>query len=88
MLDVDPLPDWGTVVQQLAQQFTTVMSSVLTTINSTVVEMARIAYVSIVLIGLLLYFTDAERRVRKDLIKGRVIPGELSEFVPPQISKI
>jgi hypothetical protein len=88
MLDVHPPPDWGTVVQQLAQQFPTVMSSVLTTINSNVVEMARIAYVSILLIGLLLYFTHAERRVRKDLIEGRVIPGVLFEFVPPQISKI
>jgi hypothetical protein len=88
MLDVHPPPDWGTVVQRLAQQFTTVMSSVLTTINSTVVEMARIAYVSILLIGLLLYFTHAERRVGEDLIKGRIILGVLSEFVPPQISKI
>jgi hypothetical protein len=88
MLDIQPPPDWGTVVQQLAQQFATVMSTLLATINSTVIEIARIAYVSILMIGLLLYFTHAERRVGKDLIKGGIILWVLSEFVFPQLSKI
>ncbi len=88
MLDVQPPPDWGSIVQQLAQQFVTIMGSVLSTIDSTVIAIARLAYVSILLIGILLYFTRVERRLGKDLIKGGVILAVLSEFVFPQISRV
>ena len=74
MPDVQPPPDMVSVIQQLAQQFTTVMSAVLSTVNSTEVEIARIAYVSVLLLGLLLYFTHIEKRLGKDLIKGGVVP--------------
>lgn len=88
MLDIQTPPDIGTIIQQLAKQFASVMTVVLSTINSTVVEISRLAYVSILLIGLLLYFSHVERRLGKDLIKGGVILAVLSEFVFPEISKI
>ena len=88
MPDVQPPPDMVSVIQQLAQQFTTVMSAVLSTVNSTVVEIARIAYVSVLLLGLLLYFTHTEKRLGKDLIKGGVVLAVLSEFVFPALSKV
>ena len=78
----------STVIQQLAQQFTSMMSVVLTTVDSTVIDLARLAYVSVLMIGLLLYFTHVERRLGKDLIKGGVALAVLSEFVFPVISKL
>jgi hypothetical protein len=88
MLDVQPPPDIGTTVQNLAQQFTSIMSVVLSTVDTTVLAITRLAYISVLLIGLLLYFTHVEKRLGKDLIKGGVILAILSEFVFPAISKI
>jgi hypothetical protein len=88
MVDIQPPPDMGNIVQQLAQQFMSIMSSALTTIDSTVVDLARIAYASVLMIGLLLYFTHVERRLGKDLIKGGVALAILSEFVFPVIVKL
>ena len=88
MSDVPPPPDIGSLIQSLAQQFTSLMSVVLTTIDTTVIQLARLAYVSVLLLGILLYFTRVERRLGKDLIKGGVILAVLSEFVFPYLIKI
>ena len=87
MSDVPP-PDIGSLIQSLAQQFTSLMSVVLTTIDTTVIQVARLAYISVLLLGILLYFTRVERRLGKDLIKGGVILAVLSEFVFPLLIKI
>ena len=88
MPDLQPAPDVGNVIQQLAQQFTSIMSTVLTTVDTTVIELARLAYVSVLLVGILLYFTHFEKRLGKDLIKGGVVLALLSEFVFPAIIKL
>jgi len=46
------------------------------------------AYVSLLMIGLLLYFTHLERRLGKDLIKGGVALAIISEFVFPALTKL
>ena len=87
-LDATQPPDMGSVIQGLAQQFMSVASLLLTTINSVVIDISRLAYISILLLGLLLYFTHAERRYGKDLIKGGIILAVLSEFVFPWLNKL
>ena len=87
MSDVAP-PDVGGIIQSLAQQFTSLMTTVLTTIDSTVIQLARLAYITVLLLGILLYFTRAERRLGKDLIKGGVVLAVLSEFVFPALIKL
>jgi hypothetical protein len=87
-LDSPQPPDLGSIIQQLAQQFASVMASLLSTVDNTIVVVARLAYVTVLLLGILLYFTHAERRLGKDLIKGGVILAVLSEFVFPFISKL
>jgi hypothetical protein len=57
-------------IQQLAQEFVNLATTLLTTINTTVIEISRLASVSILLIGLPLYFTRLGRRLGMDLIKG------------------
>jgi len=87
-LDVPAPPDMGALIQQFAQQFTSMATIVLTTVNSTVLEISRLAYISILLIGVLLYFTHAERRLGKDLIKGAILLAVFTEIVFPFISSL
>jgi len=87
-LDAQQPPDLGSIIQQLAQQFTNLMTVLLTTIDSTVVAVARLAYVTVLLIGVLLYFTHADRRLGKDLIKGGIVLAILAEFVFPLVIKL
>ncbi|MBI3841281.1 MAG: hypothetical protein HY297_04955 [Thaumarchaeota archaeon] len=87
MADIQP-PDIGSLVHQMAQQFISTMSVVLATVDSAVVEIARVAYVTVLLVGVLLYFTHLEKRLGKDLIKGGVVLAVLSEFVFPAISRL
>lgn len=88
MLDIQPAPGVENVIQQFAQQFTSTMTTLLATLDSTVVDLTRIAYVSLLMLGLLLYYTHAERRLGKDLIKGGVVLAVVSEFVFPWLSKL
>jgi hypothetical protein len=88
MLDVQPTPGAVNLIQQLAQQFTADLTLLLNTVDSTVVDLSRIAYVSLVMIGLLLYYTHVERRLGKDLIKGGVVLAIVSEFVFPFLTKL
>jgi len=88
MLDIPPPPGADNLVQQLAQQFTSMVTVVLTTIDSTVIDLSRIAYVTLLMLGVLLYYTHIERRLGKDLIKGGVALAIISEFVFPVLSKL
>jgi len=88
MLDLQPPPDVGGIIQNIAQQFAALMSVVLATLDTTVIEITRLAYVSVLLLGLLLYFSHAEKRLGKDLIKGGIVLAVLSEFVFPALSRM
>lgn len=83
MLDVQPPTGWETTIQQFAQQFSTAMTFLLATIDSTAVDLARVAYVTLLILGILLYFTHTAQRFGKDLIKGGVALAIISEFVYP-----
>jgi len=88
MLDVQSLPGADSLVQQLAREFTSAVTTLLAVIDSTVIDLARVAYVSLLMIGLLLYYTHVERRLGRDLIKGGVALAIVSEFVFPLIMKL
>lgn len=78
----------GSMVHQLAQQFTSLMTTVLATVDSTVIDLTKLACVSVLLVRILLYFTRIERRLGKDLVKGGVVLAVLSEFVFLVISRV
>jgi hypothetical protein len=88
MLDTQAPPDVTGIIQQLAKQFTSALAALLTTVDSTVITLVRVAYVSVLLLGVLLYFTRLEKRLGKDLIKGGVVLAILSEFVFPAIIRV
>ena len=74
ILDAPPPPDFVSAIQQFASQFATGTATVLSSINSAVIDIARVAYVTCLLVGVLLYFTHLGRRLGKDLIVGGVAP--------------
>ena len=87
MLDIQPPPGEENLIQQIAQQYTSAVTALLATVDSTVVDVSRVAYISLVMVGLLLYYTHVERRLGKDLIKGGVALAILSEFVFPVLTR-
>jgi hypothetical protein len=87
MLEIPTPGGVDSLVQQLAQQFTSTMTFLLATVDTTVVDLVRVAYVTLLLIGVLLYYTHAAQRLGKDLIKGGVALAIISEFVFPWLVK-
>jgi len=81
-------PNVGNVIQQLAQQFVAIMTTLLAAVDTTVLEIARLAYITVLMVGLLLYYTHIERRLGRDLIKGGVVLAVLAELVFPYLTKL
>lgn len=76
------------MIQQFAQQFTATVTYLLATIDSTTMDLARVAYVTLLLVGILLYYTHVAQRLGKDLIKGGVALAVISEFVFPWLVRV
>ena len=88
MFDIQSPSGAENVIQQLAQQFSSTLTALLTTVDSTVIDIARVAYVTLLLLGILLYYTHIANRLGKDLIKGGVALAVISEFVFPWLVKL
>jgi len=86
ILDAPQPPDFATAIQQFASQFATGTAAVLTSVNTAVVDIARVAYVTCLLVGVLLYFTHLGRRLGKDLIMGGVLLVVITEYVIPTVT--
>lgn len=80
--------DLATAVQQWAAQFGVEAGQVLVAVDSAVIDITRAAYVTLFLVGFLLYFSHTNRRLGKDFITGGVALVILSEFVVPFIMRI
>jgi len=87
MLDIQSPGGVESTIQQFAQQFTSAVTFLLATIDSTVIDLSRVANVTLLMLGLLLYYTHLERRPGKGLIKGGVALAIISEFVFPFLTK-
>jgi hypothetical protein len=87
-LDVPQPPDFGAVLQQLASQFTTSANQLLVAVDGAVIDVTRAAYITVLLLGVFLYFTRLHRRLGRELITGGVVLAILSEFVFPLVSRI
>jgi hypothetical protein len=56
-------------------------------IDGAVIDISRLAYITVLLLGVFLYSTRLSRRFGKDLMVGGVLLAILSEFVFPLIAK-
>jgi len=81
-------PDLATAIQQFASLFATETAAVLSSVNAAVLEIARVAYVTCLLIGVLLYFTHLGRRLGKDLIVGGALLVVITEYVIPSVTAL
>jgi hypothetical protein len=88
MSSIQPPPGADNLIQQFAQQFSATATFLLTTIDGTVVDITRVAYITILMVGVLLYFTHVATRLGKDLIKGGVALAIIVEFVFPWLVKL
>ena len=88
MSSVQPPPGAENLIQQFAQQFSSTATFLLTTVDATVVDITRVAYVTILMLGVLLYFTHAAMKVGKDLIKGGILLAIFVEFVFPWLTRL
>lgn len=79
--------DLVSLIQQLASQFAAAAKQLLQVIDLTVIDLSRAAYITVILLGVFLYFTRLERRLGKDMIKGGIVLALLTEFLFPLISK-
>ena len=87
MLDIQSLPGAENLVQQRAHEFTSAVTALLAIVDSTVIDLARLAYLSTD-DWPLLYYTHVERRWERDLVKEGVALAIVSEFVFPRIMKL
>ena len=76
-------PDFAATLQQLASEFTSGATQLLVAIDGAVINVTRVAYITVLIIGIFLYFTRLNRRLGKDLIAGGIILAILSEYVFP-----
>jgi hypothetical protein len=88
MPNIQPPPGAENLIQQFAQQFSSTATFLLTTIDATVMDVTRVAYVTLLMLGVLLYFTHVATRLGKDMIKGGVALAIIVEFVFPWLSKL
>lgn len=88
MSTVQPPQGTLTFIQQFAQQFTSTMTMLLATVDATVVDVTRVAYVTLLMVGALLYFTHVSMRLGKDLMKGGVLLVIIVEFVFPWLTRL
>lgn len=79
-------PNYGALLQQYANEFTSDVSQALLTIDNTVVTITKLAFLTLLLLGVFLYFTRLHRRLGKDLIYGGVILAILSQVVFPLLN--
>ena len=86
LADAPQPTDIATGIQQYASQFATETAAVLTTINTAVIDIVRVAYVTCLLVGVLLYYTHIGRRLGKDLIYGGVALIVVTEIVIPFVA--
>ena len=80
-------PDFGSTLQQLANEFSSGVGQLLQAIDGTVIDITRMAYITVLLVGVLLYFTRIQRRLGRDLITGGIILAVLSEVFFPMLIK-
>jgi hypothetical protein len=88
ILDAPKPPDLATAFQQFVGQFAAATIAVMASVNSAVVDIARAAYVTCLLVGVVLYFTRLGRRLGKDLMVGGVVLVVISEYLIPVVTAV
>jgi uncharacterized membrane protein len=87
VLDASTPPDIPGTINQIAQEVTNTAQVLLQAIDNTIIGLTRLAFVTLLILGLFLYFTRLHRRLGRDLIFGGVALALISEFLIPAIAR-
>jgi hypothetical protein len=88
ILDAPQPSDIATGIQQFANELASETTAVLTSVNAAVFDIVRVAYVTCLLVEVLLYYTHLGRRLGKDLMIGGVVLLVVAEFVIPAVAAL
>lgn len=80
-IDPSQIPTW-------VNTFSISMQTILTTVNSAIVDIMQLVWVTLVVLGLLLYATHLHKRLGKDLFMGGVLMAAVVDFVLPAVSNL
>jgi hypothetical protein len=78
-------PDFGSIVQHLASVFSSGTLQLLLAMDGTVIDVTRVAYFTVLLVGVFVYFARINRRLGRELMIGGMALAILSEFVFPAV---
>jgi uncharacterized membrane protein len=87
VLDASTPPDIPGTINQIAQEVTSAAQALLQAIDNTVIGLTRLAFVTLLILGLFLYFTHLHRRLGRDLIFGGVALALISQFLIPALTR-
>lgn len=90
VLDLQPVapPDITSIIHQIQQGVVSTAQVLLQAVDETVASLARITFVTLLVLGFFLYFSHLHRRLGKDLMYGGVALAIISQFVVPLLTKV
>ncbi len=69
--------------EDLGDKFVQIVERVVSIIKSVVAQVARISYVTVGMVGTLLYYSRLNKKIGIDLIKGAIILAVIAEVIFP-----
>ncbi len=85
LLDASSTTDAGNTIQQWVTQFSASSAQVLVAVTSGLATIAKVAWFTLLILGVLLYVTRLHKRLGRELFAGGVLLAILVQFVYPLI---
>lgn len=88
LLDASSSSEAASSVQQWVSQFSAGSTQVLQAVNTALTDVFKLAWVTLLSIGIILYLTHLNRRLGKDFIFGGAAMALLVQFIFPVVFKL
>ena len=88
LLGVAQTPDFSTLVQHLAAQLAAATTTLLVAIDGVIVQVSRLAYVTVLMVGATLWATRPQRMLGKEMVTVGLIFAVLAEYFFPFIARL
>lgn len=88
LLDASSSSEPASSVQQWVSQFSAGSAQVLQAVNTALTDVFKLAWVTLLSIGIILYLTHLNRRLGKDFIFGGAAMALLVQFIFPVVFKL
>jgi hypothetical protein len=85
LLDASSTTDAGNTIKQWVTQFSTQSAQILVAVTSGLATVAKVAWFTLLILGVLLYVTRLHKKLGRELFAGGVLLAILVQFVYPLI---